>query len=713
MTTAISKRHPSFSGDALLGLEPSTVLVPMLNLSVANDMLPMAAILACGSEVHRTTASQRPDDPIYGVPRVVVLGVVEVPEGQPLTTGLDMARSYRTLFDFIPSSVEVAGRSVRVDRIVKVARNVASAVREAVQEEGARTVLLYWRGASGQARRYNFGRVADDILKDPPCDVVVARPGKWREATRLLLPARGGRSAECALNVALLMSESASLPMTVMHNVPPTEECAPNGQESALAQEPYRAFSNYLNRVQALSSVPIERIGTAEPDTASAMLQEIREGDIVVMGMADLRTSVEPEDGAAGPLPLPLAVASEADVPLLLLRSREPQDLVNYTTDSPGASRESVTDAPFEYWFVQNTYYGDEFRDPEEFLKLKKASGLSLSVALLTLNDSRHIQSVLTGIKKVLCEIHPMADQIAVLDMGSTDGTVEIARSLGAEVYLCGEILPGEGNLPGRGEGWWKSLAVLRGDVLVWLDPRAPRFHPSTALALAGPLMRISTIHLVKAFEPPIPSVAGRRGAYSPLYDPAGDAEDKDVSWGGFHMPGRETGPLSRRVHVQSLRLSDLAALDAEQFASLPPGAIVQVFCPPLAGVVSPFSRDVAARRSAILDLPVLTGDNSDLGILLSVSVEYGTRSVAQVELHHAHPAPPPAASLRNAIDTLQTLGRRLQDPALQRYALALAERLQKEIERKSMHGGGSATSVFEVRALGLVERPPIRALLT
>src|SRR5207253_6178286 len=89
------------------------------------------------------------------------------------------------------------------------------------------------------------------------------------------------------------------------------------------------------------------------------------------------------------------------------------------------------------------------------------------------------------------------------IDAGSSDGTPDIARSLGAEVFSCAELLPEKGNLHGRGESWWKSLAALRGDVLVWLDPRARRFHPSTAMSLAGPLLRVPTLQLVKAYGQP------------------------------------------------------------------------------------------------------------------------------------------------------------------------------------------------------------------
>src|SRR5437016_2276527 len=122
MKTSISSYLGSHSGpdQAMrrrnLTSTATTVLVPMLNLGVATDMVQLAGILASGRQ--STPAIEDPHGP---TPRVVVVGVVEVPADQPLATGLVMARSYRALLDFLPSEVEVAGKHVRVDRIVKVA----------------------------------------------------------------------------------------------------------------------------------------------------------------------------------------------------------------------------------------------------------------------------------------------------------------------------------------------------------------------------------------------------------------------------------------------------------------------------------------------------------------------------------------------------------------------------------------------------------------
>ncbi|MFL5333743.1 MAG: hypothetical protein ACJ8H8_11310, partial [Geminicoccaceae bacterium] len=625
-------------------------------------------------------------------------------------------------------------------------------------DEQAGLVLLHWKGYSRQPRRYTYGMVADGILEHPPCDVALVRPEGWRASRKIFLPVRGGPSAERALTLALALAEHLSLPLSVMHNVPRRvgsgEWVVASGSEppgpllatgpsalpanttplatraEARGEEPYIVFNRYLKAAEEQAGVQIERILTAGGDLAATLQAELRQSDFVVMGTTPPSPDARPWSS------MPLKVSEEKGPPLMLVHTPQPLDLAGYRRkvrrhasphgpkkqDSPPAWE----DMPFEHWFVENTFHGDEFKDPEAFLEAKRRSGQTISVALLTSNDAAHIHSVIMGLRKVLVEMHPIADQIAVIDAGSSDGTPDIARSLGAEVYSCAELLPEKGNLHGRGESWWKSLAALRGDILVWLDPRARRFHPSTAMSLAGPLLRVPTLQLVKAYglRPGVrdqgSGIRGRKhgaiadrlpAAIGPSSD--GDYAPVDISWGGFVMPGLDAEEPAGRIRVQALKPEDLQALGAAQIAGMPPRTILQVLCPSLAAVIAPFSRDFAGRRPAMLSLPAFIGDNLEAGLMLSVAAKYGARAIAQVELRHAEPAPPPQPALSNAIDVLQVLARRIQDPSMRRRAAETAERLQHSLEGEAVHILKDAMGpVFEVRALGPVERPPMLPIL-
>jgi hypothetical protein len=158
------------------------------------------------------------------------------------------------------------------------------------------------------------------------------------------------------------------------------------------------------------------------------------------------------------------------------------------------------------------------------------------------------------------------------------------------------------------------------------------------------------------------------------------------------------------QVRVQALRPSDLASFSAAQIGMLPPRTLLQVLSPSLAGVVAPLSRDMAGRREAMMSVPVFAGENLELGLLLSVAAEYGTNAISQVELRNGRPSEPPPPGLRSAIEILEAMSRRLSEPAMRKNAAEIAERLQREIEGRR----GASQGVFEVRALGPVERPPM-----
>lgn len=82
-------------------------------------------------------------------------------------------------------------------------------------------------------------------------------------------------------------------------------------------------------------------------------------------------------------------------------------------------------------------------------------SDIALSVILITYNESRHIAACLKSVA--------FADEWVVVDSGSTDGTREIAESLGARVVKTDDW-PGFGVQKGR------ALALARGRWVLSID---------------------------------------------------------------------------------------------------------------------------------------------------------------------------------------------------------------------------------------------------
>lgn len=112
--------------------------------------------------------------------------------------------------------------------------------------------------------------------------------------------------------------------------------------------------------------------------------------------------------------------------------------------------------------------------------------GLDLSVIIITKNEAANIAACLASVS--------FADEIIVLDSGSTDGTVELARSLGAQVHQSVDW-PGFGPQKNRAlalatKGWVFSIdadervtPALREDLIETL--RAPTCNGYEVLRLS------------------------------------------------------------------------------------------------------------------------------------------------------------------------------------------------------------------------------------
>src|SRR5690625_7938111 len=81
----------------------------------------------------------------------------------------------------------------------------------------------------------------------------------------------------------------------------------------------------------------------------------------------------------------------------------------------------------------------------------KQEKNHTISLCLPTLNEEKTIGKELIIFRSELMERYPLIDEIAVIDSGSEDNTLEVARSFGADTYLSSEILPELGKKMGKG----------------------------------------------------------------------------------------------------------------------------------------------------------------------------------------------------------------------------------------------------------------------
>jgi glucosyl-3-phosphoglycerate synthase len=204
------------------------------------------------------------------------------------------------------------------------------------------------------------------------------------------------------------------------------------------------------------------------------------------------------------------------------------------------------------------------------------ANRASISVCFPARNERETIAGALRPMLKLRDD--DVLSQVVVVDE-STDGTAQVADAMGAEVYGQSELMAEFGPVAGKGDAIWRSLSVLTGDVVIWLDADCTSVSDAYALGLAEPILS-GDADLVKAR----------------YQRPLGD----DPNGGGRvnHLLAR---PLLRR------------------------------FFPDLTEIRQPLSGESAIRRDLAMSLPFVCGYGVEMGLLIDAH-ERGAR-IEEVDL--------------------------------------------------------------------------------
>jgi glucosyl-3-phosphoglycerate synthase len=246
-------------------------------------------------------------------------------------------------------------------------------------------------------------------------------------------------------------------------------------------------------------------------------------------------------------------------------------------------------------WLRTNTFHHSQFWDLQQLVEEKNRQGLVISLCIPTLNEELTIGKEIVLFKSELMDRYPLLDEIAVIDSGSTDRTLEVAASFGADTYLAADILPEMGNKCGKGENLWKAIYQLRGDIIIYIDADIKNIHPRFAYGLLAPLIYHPEIKYVKAF-----------------YDrPLVTSKEVRVSGGG-----RVTEILVR--------------------------PLFSLFFPELSALVQPLSGEYAVRRDVLERLSFPIGYGVETSHVIDVYTEWGLQAFGQTDLdqrvhrHHA-----------------------------------------------------------------------------
>jgi len=246
----------------------------------------------------------------------------------------------------------------------------------------------------------------------------------------------------------------------------------------------------------------------------------------------------------------------------------------------------SSVNKTIERWLETNTFHHSEFWDVQQLVEAKEKAGITISLCIPTLNEEKTIGKEIIIFKSELMDRYPLVDEIAVIDSGSSDRTLEVAASYGADTYLSADILPSQGFKPGKGENLWKAIYQLKGEVICYVDADIRNIHPRFVTGLVAPLIYRPEVHYVKAFY-------DRPLAFSEGVRPSGG--------------GRVTEILVR--------------------------PLFSLFFPELTAMVQPLSGEYAVRRPVLEEIPFPIGYGVETSHLIDVYQKRGLSAFAQTDL--------------------------------------------------------------------------------
>jgi glucosyl-3-phosphoglycerate synthase len=252
-------------------------------------------------------------------------------------------------------------------------------------------------------------------------------------------------------------------------------------------------------------------------------------------------------------------------------------------------------------WLDKNTFHHSRFKDVKKLVRKKEQQGITISLCFPTLDEEKTVGKEITLMRRELMERHALLDEIVVVDSGSTDNTAKAAKEAGADFYYSGDILPQYRFYRGKGENLWKSLYVLKGDIICWIDADITNIHPRFVLGLIGPLLEFPHLSYVKAF-------------------------------------------YKRPINIQG----ELHYTGGGRVTELVVRPFFNLLFPELTGLAQPLSGEYAGRRELLERLPFFTGYGVESGHLIDVNRLFGLNVIGQCDLDVRIHRNQPIESLRS-----------------------------------------------------------------
>ena len=253
-------------------LEPQ-VLVPK---PLPADLERQASVMVA---LHNPANVQMLLDLAYPIARqrglpLVAISVVEVPRQVPIHEGIRLAHHKEALLSQAKKYAAELNKELETDIII--AHHTADGILAAISQHKAEALVMGWKGYTNTSDRL-FGEIADRIIRQAPCDLMLIKAGKKEKMKSCLLPTSGGPNAKLAATALSAIARDTGMSVTLGYVIP--EDATP---------EMHQKGAKYIDDTMELLDDKIERRKQFIESRAIAggIARAGRDYDLIVIGAA-------------------------------------------------------------------------------------------------------------------------------------------------------------------------------------------------------------------------------------------------------------------------------------------------------------------------------------------------------------------------------------------------------------------------------------------
>ena len=234
-----------------------TVVVPLHNPDHVEVLLDYARPISAARDLTTTAIS-----------------VVHVPRQLPIHEGLRVAHHREALLK--RGRDHAAARETELKTDLVVAHHPHSGILAGARRTGADMLVMGWKGYTDTSDRI-FGEVADQVIRNAPCDLVLLKVADTKLPKRCLFPTAGGAHALLAAELLNVLAPAFGMTVTVCHVVAP-------GVSSEERAQAGRWIDKTLARMGP--NVEVDRLVLEGKTIAGGISRASKDFDLVVLGAA-------------------------------------------------------------------------------------------------------------------------------------------------------------------------------------------------------------------------------------------------------------------------------------------------------------------------------------------------------------------------------------------------------------------------------------------